>query len=60
VYFDATNLKNPTEDRHIHASRLVFVDEHHVESWWTVFKEGTELAKSRFNLERSPDPQDSE
>jgi hypothetical protein len=53
TYFDATNLENPAADRHIHASRLVFVDANHIESWWTVFKDGKELAMSRFSLERT-------
>jgi hypothetical protein len=55
-YFDATNLEDPAKDRHIHASRLVFVDINHIESWWKVFKEGKELAESKFDLERSLNP----
>jgi hypothetical protein len=52
VFFDATNLENPAVDRHIHAGKIVFVDTNHLESWWTVYKEGKEVAKSRFTLER--------
>jgi hypothetical protein len=59
VFFDATNLENPAEDRHIHAHRLVFVGANRMESWWTVYKEGGEVAKSRFTLERTPDSQDT-
>ena len=35
--------------------KIVFVDSNHLESWWTVYKEGGEVAKSRFTLERTPD-----
>ena len=52
VFFDATNLENPAVDRHIHAGKIVFVDSNHLESWWTVYKDGKEVAKSRFNLQR--------
>lgn len=60
VFFDATNLENPAEDRHIHAGRLVFVGANHLESWWTVHKEGREMAKSRFILGRTSEPHDPE
>jgi hypothetical protein len=57
VFLDATNLENPAEDRHIHAGKIVFVDANHLESWWTVYKEGREVAQSRFRLERTSNPQ---
>ena len=57
VFLDATNLENPAEDRHIHAGKIVFVGANRLESWWTVYKEGREVAKSRFTLERASTPQ---
>jgi hypothetical protein len=58
VFLDATNLESPAEDRHIHASKIVFVGANGLESWWTVYKEGREIAKSKFALERTSNPQD--
>jgi len=57
VFLDATNLENPAEDRHIHAGKIVFVGANRLESWWTVYKEGREVGKSRFTLERTSTPQ---
>ena len=56
-YYDATNLENPAEDRHIHAHRLVFLDANRMESWWTVYKKGVEVAKSRFTLRHTRNSQ---
>jgi hypothetical protein len=56
TFSTATNLKDPSKDRHIHASKIVFLDPDRIESWWTVFKDGKETAVSRFRLARSEGP----
>jgi hypothetical protein len=53
IFSTVTNLEDPAKDRHIHASKLVFVKPDRIESWWTVFKDGREAAVSKFLLERS-------
>ena len=50
---DTLQFAFSTVDRHIHASRIVFVSPDRIESWWTIFKDGEEAAVSRFLLERS-------
>ena len=56
VFSTVTNLQDPSKDRHIHASRIVFLSPDRIESWWTIFKDGKETAVSRFLLERSERP----
>lgn len=52
AFATVTILQDPSKDRHIHASRIVFLNPDRIESWWTVFKDGKEAAVSRFLLER--------
>jgi len=51
-FSSVTNLENPARDRHIHAGKVVFAGPDRIESWWTVYKEGKELAVSKFVLQR--------
>jgi hypothetical protein len=52
TFVRSSNLKNPAQDRHIHAGKLVFLGPDQLESWWTVYKGGKELAVSKFMLQR--------
>ena len=53
--FDFTGGTNfdPQKDEHVHATRLVIVDDGHIESSWTGYQDGKDAGTRTFTLKRS-------
>jgi hypothetical protein len=51
-FVDATNLKNPKKDLHMHQLTLEFPDQDHLAQRWTARKDGKNLPPHVFTLER--------
>lgn len=51
-FVDATNLKDPKKDMHMHQLTLEFPDQNHLTQRWVSMKDGTTMPPHLFTLER--------
>ena len=51
--FDGGTNFDPAEDAHIHSAEITLTDSDHIESAWTSYSGGEEVAGMMFHLSRS-------